>query len=66
VNIKVRLTAHPAELPVGSELRTHHGTRWVKVAENKWHARGEWGTLDKRTVYRDDEVYGELLDQRRK
>ena len=49
------------QYPIGTELRTPHGTRWVKIAEDEWHARGDFGVLDAWSTYSDSEVYGEVV-----
>lgn len=46
---------------IGTELRSPHGNRWVKVADNAWQVRREWGTLDEWTLYTDNEVFGEVI-----
>lgn len=47
--------------PIGTELRSPHGTRWVKLGEDEWYARVGWGVLDMWTLYLDNEVYGEVI-----
>lgn len=47
--------------PVGTELRTPHGNRFVKRADDIWHVRGAWGVLDEWTLYTDSDVYGEVI-----
>ena len=51
-----------SDLPVGTELRTAHGTRWVKTGPNEWRARAEWGVLDMSTLYTDQDVHGEVVN----
>lgn len=50
-----------SDYEVGTELKTPHGTRWVKVGPNQWHALGSFGHLDHWTLYRDHEVHGEVV-----
>lgn len=50
-----------SEYEIGTELRSAHGSRWVKVGPNQWYVRGSFGLLDQRTLYRDNEVSGEVV-----
>lgn len=47
--------------PVGTELKTAHGNRFVKVADDVWRVRGDWGVLDEWTLYTDKDVFGEVV-----
>ncbi len=51
-----------SDYAIGTELKSPHGTRWVKIAPNRWHRRGDFGVLDEWTLYRDNEVYGEVVE----
>lgn len=46
---------------IGTELKTSHGTRWVKIGDDFWRARGEFGVLDSWTRYYDRDVYGAVV-----
>lgn len=59
--LRVPVLPETAYHAVGTEIRTPHGTRWVKVALNTWRARSEWGVLDEWTDYDDRDVYGEVI-----
>lgn len=56
------MSAADETLPIGTEVRSPHGTRWVKVGDNSWRVRAEWGVLDNHSRYCDHEVYGEIVE----